>query len=247
MSKRSINAPDGIRWPSPIVAVSKEEQRPWTFGWYPYADRATDRSIVASDRADPASAIVKRYGAPFHLESHALHTGEYWLVGPKGPMDGFVCVERKERDFFSSLTAEHERFFAELERMRLFPDRMVVCSQTFEALIDAHMSREENVLCNLACIAAVHGIPVYPLANRERAERFAAWYLNERWQAWLEVNPDALTWAREEERQRGIVREHKRRQKRANEAAVPPRMMPIAEQYRAPDIGLRLTKGAARR
>lgn len=82
MSARSINAPDGARWPSPFVAVSQEEQRPWLFGWHAYADRATDRSIVASSEVDTGSAVVKKYGAPFHLVSANLATADYQLVGP---------------------------------------------------------------------------------------------------------------------------------------------------------------------
>jgi hypothetical protein len=240
---RSINAPDGARWPSPIVAVSQEEQKPFLFGWHGYDKRATDRSIVASDVTDPSSVITRKYGpAAFHLESANLHTGDYWLVGPDGPRDGFVCIERKERDLASSLTTQMPRFKEELERMRSFHNPLIVASCTFEDLMArecpqcAATNPPHAKFCNqcacsvesvspgpheaafiggISAIATRGRIPFLPLASREMAERVAAWFLIECWQAWLAADPLVLAWAREEERRRGIVREQRRKQRRA--------------------------------
>lgn len=215
MSSHRVNAPDGLPWPTPIVAVSQEEQRPWTFGWHAYADRATDRSRVASDVPDPSSVIVRKYGAPFHLMSANLPTADYWLVGPDGPRDGFVGIERKERDLAVSLTTEHARFDAELDRLRIFTNPLIVTSCSTEALLERHPQHEASFVGSLAVIAARYRIPVLFMPSREMAERAAARFLIECWQAWLTADPLVLSWAREEERRRGVVREHRRAQRKA--------------------------------
>ena len=206
----SVNAPDGIRWPMPIVAVSQGEQNPWTFGRYAYADRAADRSLVTSDVTDPRSAIVRKYGEPFTLVSADLKTADYQFMGPTGPVDGFVGLERKEKDLAGSLTTDHARFFEELDRLRDFTNPAVICSCSFEALLSRGPQHEASFVGSLAVIAARYRIPVFMLPDREMAERFAARMLVEWWQSWLAVSPDVLAWAREEERRRGIVRKQKR-------------------------------------
>lgn len=213
MSK--ILASDGARWPMPIVAVSKEEVRPWLFGWHAYADRASDRSVVASDVRDPESPIVRKYGEPFHVVSANLHTADYWLVGPDGPRDGFVGIERKEKDLASSLTTEHARFDEELDRLRVFNNPLIVASCSTEALLEKHPQHEASFVGSLAVIAARYRIPALFMPSRAMAERFAARFLWECWQAWLTADPLVLAWAREEERRRGIEREHRKRQRRA--------------------------------
>lgn len=214
MSTRSINAPDGARWPAPMVAVDKSEARPWTFGHYAYANRAADRSIVAADEVDERSTVARKYGA-FHLVSAELPTGDYWLMGPDGPRDGFVCVERKERDDAASLTAEMGRFKEECDRMRTFTNPLIVTSRTLEDLCSASPQHEPAFIGGIAVIAARYRIPLIPCSGREMAERFAARFLVECWQSWLGADPLVLAWAREEERRRGIVREQKRKQRKA--------------------------------
>lgn len=211
-----VNAPDGLRWPMPIVAIDKSEARPWTLGWHAYADRAADRSVVASDVPDATSPIVRKYGAPFHLLSAELPTADYWLVGPDGPVPGFVGVERKERDLASSLTAEMPRFKEECDRLRSFTNPLIVTSCTLEDLISRTPQHEPAFVGGLSVIAARYRIPVIMCADRGMAERFAARFLWECWQSWLAVSPDVLAWAREEERRRGVAREHVRRQRREN-------------------------------
>lgn len=222
----SVNAADGIRWPSPIVAVSKEEQRPWCFGWHAYADRTTDRSIVASSEADANSPTVARFGEPFALESHDLHTADYWLMGPDGPIDGFVGIERKERDLASSLTAEMGRFKEECDRLRTFTNPLIVTSCTLEDLCSAHPRHEPAFVGGMAAIAARYRIPIVPMPDRAWAERFAASFLVECWRAMLTANPHVLEWAREQEAARGLVRERKRGGKRPADASVPPGLAP---------------------
>lgn len=212
---RSVNAPDGLRWPVPIVAVSQEEQRPWLMGRHAYADRATDRSLVTSDVIDPGSAIVRKYGEPFTLVSANLPTADYWLVGPRGPVPGFVGIERKERDLAGSLTTEHERFFEELERLRDFHNPMIICSGSFEALLARTPQHEASFIGSLSVIAARYRIPMYLLPSREMGERFAARFLWECWQSWLTADPLVLSWARDEERRMGIERGRKRGRKSA--------------------------------
>ena len=242
-----VNAPDGLRWPLPIVAVDKSEARPFTFGWHPYADRMTDRSIVASSEVNHASPIVQKYGHPFHLVSAELPTADYWLVGPQGPVAGFVGIERKERDLASSLTAEMPRFKEECDRLRDFTNPIIITSCSLEALLSPDVSclicpsepcsaanplhalfcnqcggqmvgaepyrHEAAFIGGLSCIMARHRIPIVAMPSRALAGRFAARMLVEWWQAWLAVNPDVLAWAREEERRRGITREHARKQR----------------------------------
>ena len=209
------NAPDGLRgWPSPFVAVDNSEARPWTFGWHAYANRMTDRSIVASSEIDTNSPIVRKYGAPFHLLSAELPTADYWLVGPQGPVPGFVGVERKERDLASSLTAEMPRFKEECDRLRTFTNPLIVTSCTLEDLVARAPQHEPAFIGGIAVIAARYRIPLIPCADREMAERFAARFLWEVWQSWLAVSPDVLRWARAEEARLGIVRGQARRQRR---------------------------------
>jgi ERCC4-type nuclease len=174
----------------------------------------TDRSIVASSEVNPASPIVQKYGHPFHLVSAELPTADYWLVGPQGPVAGFVGIERKERDLASSLTAEMPRFKEECDRLRTFTNPAIVTSSTLASLINGSPQHEAAFVGGLAVIAARYRIPVIMCADRGMAERFAARMLVEWWQSWLAVNPDVLAWAREEERRRGIVREQRRKQRR---------------------------------
>lgn len=209
-----VNAPDGLPWPMPVVAVDKSEARPWTFGWYPYANRQADRSIVASSEVNATCPIVQRYRAPFHLLSAELPTADYWLVGPQGPVPGFVGVERKERDLASSLTAEMGRFKEECDRLRTFTNPLIVTSCTLEDLVSRTPQHEPAFVGGIAVIAARYRIPLIPCASRDMAERFAARFLWEAWQSWLAVSPDVLAWAREEERVRGVVRGQARKQRR---------------------------------
>lgn len=212
---RSVLAPDGIRFPAPMVAVDKSEARPWTFGWYPYANRMADRSIVASDTPDRSSAIFAKYREPFYLASHELKTGDYQLLGPDGPRDGFVAVERKERDLASSLTAEMGRFKEECDRLRDFHNPLIITSCTLSDLLSAHPQHEPAFVGGIAMIAARYRIPIISHPDRAMAERFAAWFLLECWQAWLMADPLVLAWAREDERRRGIERSQKRAQRKA--------------------------------
>jgi hypothetical protein len=214
-----VNAPDGLRWPAPIVAVSQEEQRPWTFGWHPYANRQADRSIVASDVPDDESITWQKHKTRFHLVSANLPTADYWLVGPDGPLDRFVGIERKENDFGSSFTADMPRFKEECERLRDFYHPAIVTSCTWEALKRKFPQHEAAFLGGAAMISSRFRIPIFPCADRRSAEAFAGWMLLEHWQAYLIANPVALAWAREEERRRGIVHEHKRAQRKAKTSA----------------------------
>ncbi len=199
----------------PIVAVSQEEQRPWTMGRHAYADRATDRSLVTSDVTDPSSASFRKDGEPFSLVSANLQTADYWLVGPDGPRDGFVAIERKERDLAGSLTTEHARFDEELDRLRSFHNPLIIASCSTEALLSRYPQHEASFVGSLSVVAARYRIPIFFLPDRSLAERFAARFLLECWQAWLTADPLVLAWAREDERRRGIERSQRRAQRKA--------------------------------
>lgn len=243
----SVNAPDGIRWPSPMVAVDKAEARPWCFGWHPYADRLADRSIVASSEVDARSSTVARFEEPFALESHDLPTADYWLVGPEGPIDGFMAIERKERDDASSLTAEMTRFKEECDRLRTFHNPLIITSRTLEDLTLSNPKHEAAFIGGIAVICARYRIPIIPCADRAMAERFAARFIVECWQGMLAVNPEWLVWAREREAERGIVRERKRGGKRAPVDAGAPAGLAPAGGSRASSTGAQKAERAASR
>lgn len=137
----TTKAPDGAAWPVPWIAVDTAEQRPFTFGACPLVE--DDRSRVGANVGDPKSLVTTLLNGPFGAKRANLHTADYWLLGPDadgnvGPVDGEIGVERKGfGDLCGSLTAGHDRFIAEMDRLAPFKTPLVIVEGPIEALLGA--------------------------------------------------------------------------------------------------------------
>lgn len=191
MGKRD-KAPDGESWPIPWVAVDTAEQRPWTFGTHGL--NHDDRTMVGSRVPDPSSLVTALLNGPFATVRANLHTADYWLLGPDadgvvGPVDGWVAIERKERDLVGSLSADRVRFMAEMERLSAFKYPCIIASTPVHDVTGGRNGRSgvpvQSLIGTLLSIATDYRIQVWMMPNRSEAEYAAAWVLRRTWRRWL--------------------------------------------------------------
>jgi len=92
----------------------------------------------------------------------ALATGDYSLLGH----EHMVAVERKSpSDFLSSIGTGRDRFFRELDRLRLIPFSAVVVESNLGVVCDTKANRhtrltKSHVIGTVAAIASRYGIPI---------------------------------------------------------------------------------------
>jgi len=93
------------------VVIDSREQLPFTF---------------QNVRIDRRKAFVL-------TQIHALHTGDYSIVG----CEDKICVERKSlEDLYQTLGKGRERFIRELERMQDFERSLIVIEASYQEIAD---------------------------------------------------------------------------------------------------------------
>jgi len=133
-----VNAPDGLPWPNPRIAVDSREQLCWAFGYRPAPwQQEGERGPVHLGERDAESLICTMLSGPWESERANLQEGDYQLLGPSGePIGGSLCIERKSMaDLRGSLSRGHDRLMAEMERMAPYTHPVLIVEAPIEVLL----------------------------------------------------------------------------------------------------------------
>ena len=111
--------------------------------------------------------------APLRVEVASLTTGDYSVKG----LEQFVAIERKsEGDLLMCIGQERERFERELDRLRAYEVRAVVCETSWSALETAQwrsqITSKQAIGSILGWIG--WGIPFLLVGNHQRAGELVA-------------------------------------------------------------------------
>lgn len=123
--------------------------------------------------------------APLQVVDGTRQTSDYGLLADPS----LVSIERKSLpDLLCVCTSDRERFERELERMRGFPVRFLICETSWEEIERAQWRSRANANVVIGSLLSwqCDGLPVILACNRTRAAKLAARILylaaKHRWQ-----------------------------------------------------------------
>lgn len=192
----AARAADGLPWPPMRIAVARNEQDPYAFGFERYAcapdEPRTEATPLHTGRPTD-SLVTSELGGPFACARSSIPArhGDYTLVDPR---DGSlllsaVTIERKGADLIGSLTHDRERVMLEMATIgaaSACPVLLVESPiQDLVRGVRAGSAAPKSLIGTVLSILSDHRVMPLFLPSRSWAEYAAAWILRRRWRRWL--------------------------------------------------------------